>query len=71
MAHPKIQQEEYIHRLARDVSIIVSNYRERYPDLEWESIQDAMAMVQASLYISQIGQREEELSRHVGPPSIT
>ncbi|MEE9241460.1 MAG: hypothetical protein V3U53_09775 [bacterium] len=51
------KQDEFSHRLANDMAVLISMYRERLPDLEWHSIQKALTIVQAGLEVAQIGEK--------------
>ncbi len=63
-------QDEHAHRLANDVAVLISVYRERLPELEWHAIQKALTIVQASLEVAQIGEKAKISRRGIGPDSI-
>jgi hypothetical protein len=66
----EIQQDEYTHRLASDVAAVISVYRERIPEFEWDAIQRAMDIVRASLEVAQIGEKTTGSRKWIDPDSI-
>ncbi len=70
MHEPEKRQDEFSHRLASDIAAVVSVYRERIPELEWHAIQKAMAIVQASLEVAQIGEKTTSSRKRIDSDSF-